>query len=70
MPLLYDGDMITVVQGEGAWIPVVAGTGHGNTMLQDNNVSQVVFPREGCTVEAVPGLWEIEQYEWYVMRYW
>ena len=62
LPLVYEGDPITLSQGEGAWVPVVAlgesafwaehGPLGGNT--------QVVLPSKGTQVEVVPGIWESE----------
>ena len=53
IPVVYDGEAITLSQGEGAWVPVVLSKD-----LQESASSQVVLASVGAPVELVPGIWD------------
>ena len=57
VPLLYEGDPITLSKGDGAWVPVVAV---GNCKVDDRSM-QVALPTTDSPVEAVPGIWDTGQ---------
>ena len=54
LPLLYEGDPITLSQGEGAWIPVVVPSG---PVSSAGKAVQCAFPSTDSPVELVSGLW-------------
>ena len=51
--VVYEGDPITLSEGEGAWIPVVTAAA-----VKDDGQMMVVLPSVGSPVEAVPGIWD------------
>ena len=58
LPLLYDGEPITLSHEEAVWIPVrVAGK------FADSHGNQVVLPAEESTVEVLPGVWSEDEAE-------
>ena len=58
IPLLYEGDPISIGQGEGAWVPVVVAT--SAVEQQGTPGNRCVFPCVGSPVEVVPGIWNEE----------
>ena len=57
VPLLYEGDPITISQGEGAWVPAVTASADGPCSKEG---CKCAFLCSGSPVEAVPGLWDQE----------
>ena len=55
IPLLYEGDPITLSQGTGAWVPVVAAMISGTEPADTE--TQIVLPAADSPVEVVPGIW-------------
>ena len=53
VPLLYEGDPISISQGEGVWVPVVAAS-----VPESEARVRAAFPCSGSPVEAAPGIWD------------
>ena len=56
VPLLYDGEPVTISHGEGVWVPVTVAH-HSLPAFPSDIRTQIVLPREG-PLEAIPGIWE------------
>ena len=67
LPLLYEGEPITLSKGEGAWVPVVLS---GALDAHEGTELQCVFPSRDSPVEAVSGLWGGSRYARRRLRHW
>ena len=56
VPLLYDGDPITISHREGVWVPVTVAH-HSLPVFPSRTKTCIVLPCVG-PVEAIPGIWE------------